>query len=132
SARLTTAGWTLTNPGPVSLDIDDYRAFIQSSRGEFTVAKDIYVRPRTGWFSDRSVCYLAAGKPVVTQDTGFGKYVPTGQGLFAYSAMAEAVDALARVDRDYAAHSVAARRVAEEYFSTDVVLARLLDDAGLA
>src|SRR5207245_1387842 len=80
-----------------------------------TVAKDIYVRPRSGWFSDRSVCYLAAGKPVVTQDTGFGKFVPTGQGLLAYATMEEAVDALARVNRDYAAHGVAARRVAAEH-----------------
>ena len=89
-----------------------YRDYLRGSRGEFTVAKDIYVRPRSGWFSDRSVCYLAAGKPVVTQDTGFGKFVPTGQGLFAYTTMEEAVEALARINRDYAAHGAAARRVA--------------------
>ena len=89
-------------PRPISGDVDAYRDFIDGSRGEFTVAKDIYVRPRSGWFSDRSVCYLAAGKPVVTQDTGFSKFVPTGEGLFAFSTMEEAVDALARIDADYA------------------------------
>src|SRR6266850_3389930 len=97
---------------PISGDIDAYREFVYASRGEFTVAKDIYVRPRSGWFSDRSVCYLAAGKPVVTQDTGFGKFVPTGQGLLAYSTMEEAVDAVARVNADYAGHGAAARRIA--------------------
>src|SRR5438067_1791563 len=130
-ARLRAAGWELTDPRPISADVDVYRDFIYGSRGEFTVAKDIYVRPRSGWFSDRSVCYLAAGKPVVTQDTGFGKFVPTGQGLLAYSTMEEAVDALARVNRDYAAHGAAARRVAAEHFGAEPVLRRLLADAGL-
>ena len=130
-ARVRGAGWELVDPRPISADIDAYRDFIYGSRGEFTVAKDIYVRPRSGWFSDRSVCYLAAGKPVVTQDTGFGKFVPTGQGLLAYSTMEEAVDALARVNRDYAAHGAAARRVAAEHFGAEPVLGRLLADAGL-
>jgi len=130
-ARLRTAGWALTDPRPVSRDVDAYRAFIEGSRGEFTVAKDIYVRPRSGWFSDRSVCYLAAAKPVVTQDTGFGKFVPTGAGLFAYASMEEAVDALARIDADYARHSAAARAVAAEHFDAEAVLGRLLRDAGL-
>src|SRR5207249_6202666 len=131
TARLREAGWALVDPAPISRDLDRYREFIRGSRGEFTVAKDIYVRPRSGWFSDRSVCYLAAGRPVVTQDTGFGKFVPTGQGLLAYSTMEEAVDALARVNRDYAAHGAAARRVAAEHFGAEPVLRRLLADAGL-
>ena len=122
----------LVDPEPISRDLDGYRGFIQQSRGEFTVAKDIYVRPRSGWFSDRSVCYLAAGRPVVTQDTGFGKFVPTGSGLFAFSTMEEAVEALARINGDYAAHSAGARRVAAEAFGAEPVLRRFLDDAGLA
>jgi len=130
-ARLRTAGWELTDPRPISGDIGAYRDFIAGSRGEFTVAKDIYVRPKSGWFSDRSVCYLAAGKPVVTQDTGFGKFVPTGEGLLAFSTREEAVDALARINADYAAHCAAARRVAAEHFAADHVLARMLADAGL-
>jgi hypothetical protein len=132
AARLESAGWHLVDPQAVSGDLDTYRDFITGSRGEFTVAKDIYVRPRSGWFSDRSVCYLAAGRPVVTQDTGFGKFVPTGHGLFAYASMEEAVDALARIDADYPAHAAAARRTAAEYFDARHVLGRLLADAGLA
>jgi hypothetical protein len=131
-ARLAAAGWELTDPTPISSDVDRYRAFVQASRGEFTVAKDIYVRPRSGWFSDRSACYLAAGRPVVTQDTGFGKFIPTGQGLLAYATMEEAVEALARIDADYAAHAAAARAVAVEHFAAERVLGRLLADAGLA
>jgi len=132
TARVRAAGWTLVDPEPTSRDLEGYRAFIQQSRGEFTVAKDIYVRPRSGWFSDRSVCYLAAGRPVVTQDTAFGKFVPTGEGLFAFSTMEEVVDALARINRDYARHSAAARRVAAEAFGAEPVLRRFLADAGLA
>ena len=131
-ARVRGAGWELVDPRPISGDIDAYREFVYGSRGEFTVAKDIYVRPRSGWFSDRSACYLAAGKPVVTQDTGFGKFVPTGAGLFAYSTLEEAVEALARIDADYAAHGAAARRIAAEHFGARPVLQRLLADAGLA
>jgi hypothetical protein len=130
--RVRDAGWTLVDPDATSRDVDRYRRFIQESRGEFTVAKDIYVRPRSGWFSDRSVCYLAAGRPVVTQDSGFGKFVPTGEGLFAYSTMDEAVEALARVNADYPRHSAAARRVAREHFGAEPVLRRMLADAGLA
>jgi len=130
-ARIRGAGWDLVDPRAISGDIDAYREFVYASRGEFTVAKDIYVRPRSGWFSDRSVCYLAAGKPVVTQDTGFGKFVPTGQGLIAYSTMEEAVDAVARVNADYAGHGAAARRIAAEHFAAERVLGRLLADAGL-
>jgi len=129
--RVRDAGWALVDPETTSRDVDDYRRFIQESRGEFTVAKDIYVRPRSGWFSDRSVCYLAAGRPVVTQDSAFGKFIPTGDGLFAYSTMEEAVDALARVNADYAHHSAAARRVAREHFGVEPVLRRMLADAGL-
>ena len=131
-ARIRAAGWDLVDPVPVSRDIHAYQGFIYASRGEFTVAKDIYVRPRSGWFSDRSVCYLAAGKPVVTQDTGFGKSIPTGQGLFAYATMEQATDALARINADYAAQGAAARRIAAEHFGAEPVLRRLLADAGLA
>jgi hypothetical protein len=131
-AHIRAAGWDLTDPAPVSRDLDTYRDFIYASRGEFTVAKDIYVRPRSGWFSDRSVCYLAAGKPVVTQETGFSKFVPTGEGLFAYSTLEEAVDALARINADYSRHGRAARRLAAEHFGAGPVLKRLLVDAGLA
>jgi hypothetical protein len=88
-------------------------------------------RTRSGWFSDRSVCYLAAGKPVVTQDTGLGKYLPTGLGLLAFQTVEEAAAALEEVNRDYARHCRAARRIAEEHFSSDHVLAQLCREADL-
>ena len=81
---LTDHGWRLRDGLALSLDIRPYREYLQQSRGEFTVAKDQYVRSWSGWFSDRSACYLAAGRPVVTQETGFSKFVPTGKGLFAF------------------------------------------------
>ncbi|HEU4438237.1 MAG TPA: hypothetical protein VFT36_03260, partial [Methylomirabilota bacterium] len=128
---LTRHGWILTDAFEASHSLTAYQQFIQRSRGEFTVSKDLVVRTRCGWFSDRSVCYLAAGKPVVTQDTGFGRVVPTGAGLFAFSTMEEAVAALEEINRDYPFHSRAARRIAEESFGADRVLARLCREADL-
>src|SRR5215469_9647287 len=125
-------GWKLVDPRPISATLDNYSDFIRGSRGEFTVAKDIYVRPKSGWFSDRSVCYLASGRPVITMNTGFSKVYPTGRGLFEFSNDDEAVEALARINRDYAAHSAGARRVAAEAFGAEPVLRRFLADAGLA
>lgn len=124
-------GWLITDAFEASRDLTAYQRHIERSRGEFTVSKDLVVRTRSGWFSDRSVCYLAAGKPVVTQDTGFGKYVPTGAGLFAYQTVEEAAAALDEVNRDYARHCRAARGIAEEYFAADRVLGRLCRDADL-
>jgi hypothetical protein len=129
--EVTAAGWQLTDPRPVSAGMDEYRDFVRGSRGEFTVAKDIYVRPNSGWFSDRSVCYLAAGRPVVTMRTGFTKFYPAGRGLFEYDSLEEVAAALEAIDRDYPAHSRAARRVAAEFFDSDAVIGRLMKDAGL-
>jgi len=131
TARLTGLGWDLVDPVAVSSDLEAYRRFVLDSRGEFTVAKDLYVRPRSGWFSDRSVCYLAAGRPVITQETGFSNLIPTGEGLFAFSTREEIVDAFARIAADYPRHSTAARRIAAEHFGAEPVLGRLLADAGL-
>lgn len=130
-AELAARGWRLADARARSATVEGYRDYIHASRGEFTVAKDIYVRPRTGWFSDRSVCYLAAGKPVVTQDTGFGKFIPTGNGLFAFTTLEEAVSALATINADYVRHAHAAREIAETYFAADTVLRKLLHDAGV-
>jgi hypothetical protein len=128
---LTGHGWILTDAFEVSHTLGAYQQHVARSRGEFTVSKDLVVRTRSGWFSDRSVCYLAAGKPVVTQDTGFGKVVPTGAGLFAFESMEEAVSAIATINREYPFHSRAARRVAEEFFAADRVLSRLCREADL-
>ena len=124
-------GWHVRDAGPVSEDADVYRAYISGSRGEFTVAKDQNVRLRTGWFSERSACYLAAGRPVVTQDTGFGNILPTGEGLFAFSTLDEILAAFDAINSDYERHSRAAFEVAREYFDAEVVLTRFLDDLGL-
>jgi hypothetical protein len=130
-AEVEGQGWRLTDPRPVSSSMESYRDFIQGSRGEFTVAKDIYVRPNSGWFSDRSVCYLASGRPVVTMKTGFDKFYPAGEGLFAFTTMAEALEAIRAIDRDYARHARHARGIAEEFFASDRVLAALTAAAGL-
>ena len=103
---------------------------MRASRGEFTVARDLNVRLRSGWFSERSACYLAAGRPVVTQDTGFGTVLPTREGLFAFNSLEEIVAALEAIEADYARHSRAARAIAEEYFRAETVLARVLQDLG--
>jgi len=130
-ARVRDAGWRLVDPRPVSASMESYAAFICGSRGEFTVAKDIYVRPNSGWFSDRSVCYLAAGRPVVTMKTGFSRFYPVGEGLFEYSDAAGAIAALDAVNRDYRRHSRAARMIAAEYFGSDLVISALMAGAGL-
>ena len=130
-AQVTGAGWTLTDPRAVSASIDAYGDFIRGSRGEFTVAKDIYVRPKSGWFSDRSVCYLASGRPVVTMATEFSRFYPVGEGLFEYADKAGALDAIARVNADYPRHAKAARRMAEEFFAADRVVGAMMQDVGL-
>jgi hypothetical protein len=130
-AEVAGQGWRLTDPRPVSAGMAAYADFIRGSRGEFTVAKDIYVRPNSGWFSDRSVCYLASGRPVITMRTGFSKFYPVGAGLFEFSTVDEIIAALDAINGDYAKHSAAARAVAAEYFASDPVVSRLLVEAGL-
>jgi hypothetical protein len=129
--RVEDHGWRLTDPRPISADISDYQAFIAGSRGEFTVAKDIYVRPNSGWFSDRAVCYLAAGRPVVTMRTGVAKLYPVGRGLFDYASQDEAVAAIDAIAADYAGHSRAARDLAGGYFAADRVIGDMLKGVGL-
>jgi hypothetical protein len=130
--RLLAAGWELTSPAAMSLDpFGAYRAYIQGSRAEFTVAKDQNVRLRSGWFSERDVCYLASGKPVVTQDTGFSNVLPTGEGLFAVNDVDEAAAAVETINGDYRRHCEAAREIAAEYFEARAVAARLLEAVGL-
>jgi hypothetical protein len=131
SAILDENGWKLVSASEFSMDPWPYRDYIQASRGEFTVARDLNVRLWSGWFSERSACYLAAGKPVITQDTGFGRVIPTGDGLFAFNSIEEIVDAFETIEADYAHHSRAARELAENYFKAETVLAKLLDDLSL-
>ena len=128
---LESHGWRLTNAHVFTTDPWTYRDYVRASRGEFTVAKDQNVRLRSGWFSERGACYLAAGRPVITQDTGFGTVLPTGEGLFAFNTMEDILVAFEAINANYARHSRAARGIAEEYFRAETVLARVLTDLGL-
>ncbi|MBI3326885.1 MAG: hypothetical protein HYZ81_09305 [Nitrospinae bacterium] len=128
---LESHGWRLVNAHAFTTDPWVYREYIRASRGEFTVAKDQNVRLRSGWFSERDACYLAASRPVIAQDTGFGNVLPTGEGLFAFNTMEEIVAAFDAIHSDYEKHSRAARRIAEEYFRAETVLAKVIDDLGL-
>ena len=128
---LESNGWRLSDAHTFTTDPWPYRDYVRSSRGEFTVSKDQNVRLRSGWFSERSACYLAAGRPVITQDTGFGNVLPTGEGLFAFNTMEEILTAFEAVNSDYEKHSRAARDIAEEYFRAETVLAKLLNDLGV-
>jgi len=130
-AALSRGGWKLVDPAVVAGTPDAYRDFVGSSRGELSIAKSGYVASRSGWFSDRSACYLASGRPVVAQDTGFGRQLPTGAGLLAFATLAEAVDALEAVDADYPLHAAAARRIATEELDSAAVLVDLLRHAGV-
>jgi YHS domain-containing protein len=127
---LKSNGWRLANAHAFTMDPWPYREYVQASRGEFSVAKDQNVRLRSGWFSERSACYLAAGRPVITQDTGFGTVLPTGEGLFAFDTMEEIMAAFETINADYERHSRAARAIAEQYFRAETVLAKVLDDLG--
>jgi len=128
--RLRKHGWRVVSSVSVA-EPGAYRAYIQASGGEFTVAKDQNIRLRSGWFSDRSACYLAAGRPVITQDTGFGSVLPTGTGLFAFVTAEEALEAIEIVAHDYARQSAAARDIAREYFAAERVLGDVLRRVGL-
>ena len=125
-ATLESNGWRLVDPRITTGDPWKYRSYVGGSRAEFTAAKNMYVETRSGWFSDRSICYLASGKPVLVQDTGLSQLYPTGKGLLTFGSAEEAVCRAKELASDYAAHSNAARRIAAEYFDSNKVLSRLL------
>ncbi len=129
-AALQANRWQLVDPAQVASSPSAYRRFIQGSKAEFGIAKDGYVRSRSGWFSDRSVCYLASGRPVLAQGTGFSQHLPTGAGLLTFDTAEEILDGLGAVNADYGYHAAAAHGLAAEYFDSDKVLRRLLDEVG--
>jgi glycosyltransferase involved in cell wall biosynthesis len=129
--QLEARGWAVRHALDFADDADAYRAYIASSRGEFTVAKEQNVHFATGWFSDRSATYLAAGRPVVTQDTGFGCVLPTGEGLFGVRDLDEAAAAIETIEADYPRHRAAAADIAREYFEAKKVLGDLLGEMGV-
>jgi hypothetical protein len=126
--RFRNAGWSVISGGQVAgTDVTRYRDYIRSSRGEFSAAKHAYVKTHSGWFSDRSVCYLAAGLPVVLQNTGYTDWLPTGRGVLAFCSSDEAVERIAEVSRDYALHCQAAHETASKFFDYKVVLPAMLE-----
>lgn len=125
--RLEDAGWRLRDPVPISLDPWSYQRYLQHSLGELSVAKHGYVVTASGWFSERSACYLASGRPVVTQETGYSRYLPTGEGLFSFTTVEEAAAAIIAVSEDLPRHSAGARAIAEACFDARLVLSSLLE-----
>jgi len=119
-------GWSLVEPEVAAGDPWRYRDYIRSSAAELMIAKGMYVRSRSGWFSDRSICYLASGRPVLAQDTGFSDTLPTGEGLIAFSTVEEAAAGIETIERDPAGHARAARRLAESSFDSSMVLNTLV------
>jgi len=129
-SRLQAEGWTLRSAHEVTASYDAYRDFVRRSRGEFSIAKNVFVATGSGWFGDRSAAYLAAGRPVVVQDTGIAAHLPSGEGLFAVQDADEAAAAVERIEGDYPRHSAAAREIAREFLTPERVLPPLLEAVG--
>jgi hypothetical protein len=125
--ELLNDGWQVLDGPSATITPQSYQAFIAGSRGEVSTAKNVYVAMNTGWFSCRTACYLAAGRPAVVQDTGFSRHIPTGNGLLAFDTVEQASSSIAAVEADYPAHATAAREIAAEYFDSVKVLGRMLD-----
>jgi hypothetical protein len=125
-------GWGLVDPKATVPDPDAFRRYVRGSGAEFSVAQGVYIETGSGWFSDRTVRYLASGKPALVQDTGFSCSYPVGEGLVAFSTLEEATAGAKRIERDYEEHCRAARSLAEEYFDSDKVLGRFIEEVGLA
>jgi glycosyltransferase involved in cell wall biosynthesis len=130
-AKFLRNGWRFRSPHEMSVDYWSYRDYIRRSKGEFTVAKDQYVRLHTGWFSDRSACYLAAGRPVITQQTGFTDHYGNDGGLFAFTSVGEIAEAVRAIKLDYKKHSRAARALARQVFEAEKVVGQILERAGV-
>jgi hypothetical protein len=124
-------GWNVVDPHRVAGEPDALRSYVQGSGAEFSAAQGMYVDTACGWFSDRTVRYLASGKPAVVQETGFSRLLPVGTGLIGFRTLEEAVDAVADIGARYPEHAEAARRIAEEHFDSDRVLPRFCEQAGI-
>jgi hypothetical protein len=130
--KLSRLGWSIRDAHEVSISFDSFVDYIYGSRGEFSVCKNGYVTTRSGWFSDRSAAYMAAGRPVVLQETGFSEHLPCGEGLFAVEDVIVAAEALEEVRGQYRFHSNRAREIAYEYLDTSKVVGKFLDEIGIA
>jgi hypothetical protein len=130
--RLQQLGWTIYEPEQMVPDHQSYHQFLSASHAEWSIAKHGYVLSKSGWFSCRTACYLAAGRPAVVQETGWSRTIPSGHGVLAFRSVAECLEQIARLEADYSHHRLAARRLAEEHFAADKVCAKLLTDTGLS
>jgi hypothetical protein len=126
---LSSHGWRVVEPASVAWDPDSFRHYVQESWAEFSIAKGVYVATSTGWFSERTARYLASGRPALVQDTGFSRSLPVGEGLLAFRTLEEAVGGAERIAADYEQHRLAARRIAEDFFDSNTLLKRFLEDA---
>jgi hypothetical protein len=125
--ELLEKNWVLVDPMKVSIDPWIYQRYIQQSKGEFTVAKHGYVISNSGWFSERSACYLASGRPVITQETGFSQWMETGEGVLSFETEEQAISAMNEVNSNYEKHCLKALEIAQEYFDGEKILQRLID-----
>jgi hypothetical protein len=130
-AKFKSHGWAILDPHDTTPDVAAYRDYIAESAGEFSCVKGLYAGTQCGWFSDRSACYLAAGRPVVLQDTGLTGVLPLGKGLYAISSVDEAADAIRAIRLDYEYHSKAAREIAMEHFESNRIISHLLEHIGI-
>lgn len=129
---LRAKGWRVRSAHALTMSVESFRGYLRASRGEFSVCKNVFVATRSGWFSDRSAAYLASGRPVVVQETGFSAHLPCGEGLFAVETVDEAAAALDEVAGNYARHSRAAREIAQEHLAATKVLGRFLGELGVS
>jgi hypothetical protein len=128
---LVAAGWSVREAQELTRFPSDFRDYVQTSGAEFSVAQGIYVQTNSGWFSDRTIRYLASGRPVLVQDTGFGRHLPVGSGLCSFTTLEEAATNAESIARDYQEHCREARRIAEQYFDANVVIGGVLRDLGI-
>lgn len=131
SQTLKQHGWLISSAQKVTLSFDSFRSFITNCKGEFSVCKNVYTATRSGWFSDKSAAYMASGRPVVVQETGFSEYLPTGEGLFAVDNVEEARNAIELIESNYKKHAEKAREIAFEYLEAKVILKNFLKELGL-
>lgn len=129
--ELQDKGWRLCDAHEVTATFDAYQNYITASLGEFSVCKNVFIATCSGWFSDRSAAYLASGRPVVLQDTGFSEHIPCGQGLFAVTDVDEAAAAIDEIRGNYSQHSLWARELSEEYLDAKILMGRILDEIGM-
>ena len=125
-ALLSELGWDILNADALISDKENYRSFVQSSLAEFSITKETYIKSNSGWFSGRSAVYLASGRPVVTQDTTWSRYIPSGHGVMAIHDLESATDAVKEIKSNYKHHSAAATEIANEYFDSSRILGDIL------